>query len=106
MNIKLLDKLVKNGNCFDKMNCVDLKYGLDVLVHEEGFGIREYIASKGYCLDILVNDTSMDVRREVARQGYGLDILINDTNIYVRSMARRILTYLSEKRGNINEPEY
>lgn len=36
MNTKLLDKLVKNGNCFDKMNCVDLKYGLDVLVHEEG----------------------------------------------------------------------
>ena len=78
MNTKLLDELVKNGNCFDKMNCVDLKYGLDVLVHEEGFGIREYIASKGYCLDILVNDTSMDVRREVAKQGYGLNILVGD----------------------------
>ena len=85
MNIKLLDKLVKNGNCFDKMNCVDLKYGLDVLVHEEGFGIREYIASKGYCLDILVNDTSMDVRREVAKQGYGLNILVHDDVFTVRA---------------------
>lgn len=54
MNIKLLDKLVKNGNCFDKMNCVDLKYGLDILVHDGVFTVRAAVASQGYALDVLV----------------------------------------------------
>ena len=68
--------------------------------------VRRTVARQGYGLNILVNDSDDNVREEVARQGYGLDILINDTNTYVRSIARRILTYLNEKRGNINEPEY
>lgn len=84
MNTKLLDELVENGNYLDKMNCVKLQYGLDKLVR----------------------DRSDEVRREVAKQGYGLDILINDTDTYVRSVARRVLTYLNERRGTINEPEY
>ena len=68
--------------------------------------VRRAVARQGYGLNILVYDVDREVRIEVARQGYGLDILINDIDTYVRSVARRVLTYLNEKRGNINEPEY
>lgn len=55
-------------------------YGLDILVHDDDFAVRQTVAEQGYGLDVLIHDTNPLVRLAVAKQGYGLDILVNDEN--------------------------
>ena len=89
------DKMIKNniwGDWGDRLEMVKEGYGLNVLINDEVYYVREAVAKQGYGLDILIEDKDWRVRAAVAEQGYGLDILINDENWRVRKVVEYYLT--------------
>ena len=86
------DKMVKSNNWGNRLIIAEEGYGLNVLINDEVYYVREAVAKQGYGLDILIEDKDWRVRAAVAEQGYGLDILINDENWRVRKVVEYYLT--------------
>ena len=98
---------------YDRVECAESGYGLDVLVDDESPEVRAAVARNGYQLDKLaddpddtvrvmvamqgehldklIDDSSPLVRRAVAKQDYGLEILKDDPSSIVRNCARKRL---------------
>lgn len=94
---------------YDRVECAESGYGLEVLVDDESPEVRAAVARNGYQtekladdpdetvrvmvamqgkqLQKLINDPSSLVRRAVAKQGYGLEILKDDHSSIVRNCA-------------------
>lgn len=72
---------------YDRVECAESGYGLDVLINDWSPEVREAVARNGYKLDKLVDDPSPLVRRAVAKQDYGLEILKDDLSSIVRNCA-------------------
>ena len=85
---ELLNSLLENSNEKSRIMLAKQGYGLDVLVNDEDWCVREAVAEQGYGLDILITDEDEVVRAAVARQGYGLDRLVNDESEDVRQAAK------------------
>lgn len=79
-----LDEKIDSYDSYVRMAAAEQGYGLDILINDERWEVREEVARQGYGLDILVNDKYAGVRIMVAKQGYGLDKLINDKDYEVR----------------------
>lgn len=80
-----LDILVNDEEWRVRQAVAKQGYSLDKFINDKDSGIRKILVKQGYGLDILINDKDKDVRSTVAEQGYGLDILVNDDDYGVRS---------------------
>ena len=80
-------KRVDGARADTRYHAAEDHLGLDKLVDDSDWRIREAVAGQGYALEELVNDPAWCVRREVAWQGYGLDKLVNDPDDIVRKEA-------------------
>ena len=98
---------------YDRVECAESGYGLEVLVDDESPDVRAAVARNDYqtekladdtddtvrvmvamqgkCLPKLIHDPSALVRRAVAKQDYGLEILKDDPSSIVKSCARKRL---------------
>ncbi len=86
-----LDKLINDKEWLVREAVAEQGYGLDILVNDEEGFVRAAVAKHGYCLDKLVYDEDFQVRANVARQGYSLNILINDPFTSVSSIVKEYL---------------
>ena len=102
-----LDILINDKNWVVREAVTKRGYGLNILVKDENCLVRAAVADQDYDLNILVNDKDWVVREAVANQGYGLDILINDEDYDVR----RAVVYqgygldvlINDKSGKVRE---
>lgn len=69
---------------YERVECAESGYGLDVLINDWSPEVREAVARNGYRLDKLVDDPDEYVRAMIAMQGKHLDKLINDPSPLVR----------------------
>lgn len=94
---------------YERVECAESGYGLDVLINDWSPEVRAAVARNGYqpdkladdpdetvrvmvamqgkCLPKLIHDPSPLVRRAVAKQDYGLEILKDDLSSIVRNCA-------------------
>ena len=82
---KDLDKLVDDEeDVSNRLMSAQTGYGLDKLVYDTDWGVRQAVALKGFGLDILIDDKNKNVREIVALYKYGLNKLIYDNESSVR----------------------
>lgn len=79
-----MTKKMHSKHEYDRVECAESGYGLDVLIDDESPEVREAVARNGYRLDKLVDDPDEYVRSMIAMQGKHLDKLINDPSPLVR----------------------
>jgi len=84
-------KLVDSWKRWERFSAAQKGWGLDKLVGDGSWEVREEVAEQGYGLDRLVDDEKLWVRRVVAAHGYGLDRLLYDESPLVRDTARKAL---------------
>ena len=88
-------KLVDSSSEESRVDAGRRRLGLDKLVNDPEWWVREAVAWQGFGLEKLVTDRSGYVRWEVAWQGFGLDALAEDENLFVQEATWRYL----EKTG-------
>ena len=104
-----VNELVHHKNMYVRGEAAAHGYGLDVLVNDKEFWVREAVANylrehnyktifnwakdNGVDIDIneWLNSDEYVKRAQVARQGYGLDVLVNDKEFRVRDAIEKYL---------------
>lgn len=86
-----LDKLIDDPDWTVREAVAYAGYGLDKLAHDPDFAVRQVVAKKGHAHDLLINDPDWEVRAAVAESGFGLDKLADDAHHRVQVAVARTL---------------
>lgn len=94
-----LDRLVNDPEWQVREEVANRGYALDVLAGDEHPLVRAAVAAQGLYPEMFARDPAWQCRYAVAKCGYVTDDLMNDKDPYVRKAARDAATPKTEKRA-------
>ena len=103
---RIIDEIISRpGHKNLKKTLIANGYGIDKLVYDISYEVRQEIAKKGEKLGLLIYDKDYRVRAEVANCGYGLEELREDSNSVVRLIAESKIKELELEQSKLDDLE-